>query len=75
MSKYIAAIAVVLSLVSPAFAKGKASCQVAFVAKGHLIHYDYLLSQKAATELAASMNELKLDDGAKHFVIVVEGGN
>lgn len=74
MSKYIAAIAIALSLASPAFAKPKAQFRVAFVQANHLIHYDYLLSQKAATELAASMNELKLDDGAKHFVIVVEGG-
>lgn len=70
MTKYIAAIAIALSLTAPACAKGKATCQVAFVAKGHLIHYDYLLSQKAATELAEAMNALKADDGAKHFVIV-----
>lgn len=69
--KAIATILISLTLSSSALAKPKAAFQVGFVQGNHLIHYDYKLSQKAATELAEAMNELKADGGAKHFVVIV----
>lgn len=70
MKAVIIAIALTLSVSS--YAKPSQNVfQVGFVQAGHLIHYDYKLSRKAATELAEAMNELKADNGAKHFVVIV----
>lgn len=70
--KTLRTVALVCLLALSAHAKGKVVYQVAFVAKDHLIHYDAKLSAKAALELAAEMNRLRQDEGAKHFVIAVE---
>lgn len=65
-------LVILLAASSAAAPKAKIAYQVAFVAAGHLIHHDELLSAKAALETAKEMNRLKEDEGAFHFVIAVE---